>query len=72
MTEILKKAFTEASRLPEDDQDSFGKWMLAELASEKRWDQAFARTRDSLAKLGQRALIEHRNRRTKPLNPGTL
>jgi hypothetical protein len=72
MTEILKKAFTEASRLPEDDQDSFGKWMLAELASEKRWDQAFARTQDSLAKLGQRALIEHRKGRTKPLNPGAL
>jgi len=38
MTGLLKRAFNEASRLPEGDQDLFGKWMLAELAAEKRWE----------------------------------
>lgn len=72
MTELLKKAFAEASRLPSSDQDRFGKWMLAELASEKRWEQAFARTHDSLARLAHQALSEHRKGRTKPLDPETL
>ena len=72
MTETLKKAFTEASRLPNSAQDQFGKWILAELASERRWDQAFARTQDSLVKLADQALTEHRKGRTKPLDPEEL
>jgi hypothetical protein len=63
MTELLKKAFTEASRLAEDDQDMIGKWMLAELAAEKRWEQSFGRSQDLLAKLGRHALNEHRRGR---------
>jgi hypothetical protein len=72
MTELLKKAFTEASRLPKDDQDRIGKWMLAELAAEKRWEQAFARRGDLLAKLGRQALDERRKGRSKPLDPESL
>ncbi|MEA2648757.1 MAG: hypothetical protein QOG61_1192 [Candidatus Binataceae bacterium] len=72
MTELLKKAFNEASRLRKGDQDMIGKWMLAELAAEKRWEQTFARTQDSLAKLGRRALNEHRKGRSKPLDPEAL
>ena len=72
MTETLKKAFAKASSLPENEQDSFGKWMLAEMASEKRWNRAFARTHDSLEKLANQALTEHRKGRTKPLDPERL
>jgi hypothetical protein len=72
MTDLLKKAFAEASRLPKSEQDVFGKWMLAELASEKRWTQAFARTHDSLARLAHQALTEHRKGRTKPLDSEAL
>lgn len=72
MTELLKKAFTEASRLPENDQDLIGKWMLAELAAEKRWEDSFAHSQDVLAKLGRQALHEHRKGRSKPLDPEGL
>jgi hypothetical protein len=72
MTELLKKAFAEASRLSKGDQDMFGKWMLAELASEKRWEEAFERTRDSLTQLARHALTEHRKGRSKPLDPEAL
>lgn len=34
MTKLLEKAFEEASRLPEMDQNSFAKWVLDELHSE--------------------------------------
>jgi hypothetical protein len=72
MTELLKKAFSEASRLPKGDQDLIGKWMLAELAAEKRWEHSFARSQDLLAKLGRQALSEHRKGRSKPLDPEDL
>ena len=42
MTKLLEKAFTEASKLPETDQDLFAKWLLDELNSEKQWEKAFA------------------------------
>jgi hypothetical protein len=35
MTELLKKAFSEASRLPKGDQDLIGKWMLADSFQER-------------------------------------
>jgi hypothetical protein len=72
MTELLKRAFSEASRLPEGDQDLFGKWMLAELAAEKRWEHSFTRSQDLLAKLGHQALNEHRKDRSKPLDPEAI
>ncbi|MGH7813765.1 MAG: hypothetical protein ACREQI_07140 [Candidatus Binataceae bacterium] len=60
MTKALRKAFNEASRLPEPEQEAFGEWMLAKLASERKWDRAFANSRGLLAKLGREALAEHR------------
>jgi hypothetical protein len=72
MTELLKRAFNEASRLREDDQDLIGKWILAELAAEKRWEDSFTRSQDLLAKLSRRALNEHRKGRSKPLDPEVL
>ena len=72
MTELLKKAFTEASRLSKSDQDLIGKWMLAELAAEKRWEESFTRSQDLLAKMAGQALNEHRKGRSKPLDPEAL
>ena len=72
MTELLKKAFTEASKLPEAEQDAFARWLLEELASEKCWDEAFAKSEDLLRELADEALAEHRAGKTKPLNPDKL
>lgn len=36
MTRLLEKAFEEASKLPEDDQDALAEMLLNDLASEER------------------------------------
>jgi hypothetical protein len=72
MTELLKQAFDEASRLPASEQDAFGAWMLEELRSELRWNDLFVRSQDVLAKMADDALAEHRAGRTLPLDPDTL
>jgi hypothetical protein len=72
MTRLLEKAFAEATKLPKRDQDELAKWVLAEIAAEERWDEAFHRSGEQLAKLAQRALNEHRKGRTRPLDPDKL
>jgi hypothetical protein len=72
MTKLLEKAFALATKLPKKDQDELAKWVLAELASEERWDEAFRRSGDQLDKLAVRALNEHRKGLTRPLDPQKL
>ena len=60
MTKMLEKAFAEAARLPEQEQNAFATWILKELASEERWQKAFASSADALASLADEALEEHR------------
>ncbi|MBC6419251.1 MAG: hypothetical protein GDA44_10980 [Prochloron sp. SP5CPC1] len=67
MTQILEKAFAKASELPEQDQDAIAEIVLAELASEKRWNDLFAKSQDLLAELAQEALADHRAGKTKPI-----
>lgn len=72
MTALLEKAFTEASRLSEPEQDALAAWILAEIESERRWDEAFANSHDVLHLLADEALAEHRAGKTQPLDPETL
>ena len=65
MTKSLEKVFTEASRLPEDEQNALAEIMLAELASEKRWDELFANSQDVLGELADEALAEHHAGKTR-------
>ncbi len=58
MTKLLEKAFTEASKLPQQEQDLLARQLLAELASERRWSEAFANSQDQLGKLADEALAE--------------
>ena len=67
MTELLEKAFDEASKLDESQQDSFARWLLEELASERRWEKAFNDSQDLLSQLADEALAEHRADKTKQL-----
>ena len=46
MTKVLETAFDEASKLSESEQNALGEWLLAEIQSEREWDQAFARSQD--------------------------
>jgi hypothetical protein len=72
MTKLLEEAFTEASKLPEQEQDALAVVILEELASERRWDQAFADSADLLAQLADQALAEHRAGKTHVLDPERL
>jgi hypothetical protein len=72
MTRVLDKAFAEAAKLPESEQDALGEWLLVELESERKWDQAFARSQKLLAELAADALAEHRRGKTEELDPDRL
>jgi hypothetical protein len=72
MTNLLKKAFEEASKLPEVEQNALAKWVMEELESEGRWEKAFAVSEDVLDKLADEALSAHKQGRTKPLNVKAL
>jgi hypothetical protein len=72
MTKLLQKAFDEASKLPETEQDALGRALLEEIASERRWEELFSRSADLLAELADQALAEHRAGRTQKLDPEKL
>ena len=64
MRKLLAEAFAEALKLPEAEQEALAAWILAELASERRWQEAFDCSPDLLARLGAEALAEHRAHQT--------
>ena len=72
MTKLLEKAFAEATKLSKKEQDHLAEWVLAELAAEQRWDEAFRQSGDPLSRLAGQALNEHRKGRTRPLDPEKL
>ena len=72
MTKLLQKAFTEASKLPNTEQNALAKWLLEELDSEKKWDKLFAESQDILERLGAEAIEEHRQGKTKPMDIDSL
>ncbi len=39
MTKLLEKAFEEASKLPEIEQNALAKRLLNELTAEKKWEK---------------------------------
>ena len=65
MTRLLEKAFKEAAKLPEEDQDVLAEMLLNDLTSEKRWAEAFARSQDVLARLAKEALTEFKQDKTR-------
>ncbi len=72
MTKLLKEAFAEAEKLPHEEQDAFARWLLEELASEKRWSDLFAASQHKLTDLAAEALEENRSGRTEPLDSDLL
>lgn len=72
MTELLEKALTEASKLSMQEQDALAAWILEELASERRWEEAFAASGDRLDQLANEALAEHHAGRTRVLDPSKM
>ena len=72
MGKVLQQALSELTRLPEAEQDAVGAWILAELESERRWDDLFARSHDLLAEMAAEAIREDEAGLTEPLDPEKL
>ena len=74
MTKLLQEAFDRASELPQEDQDKFARFLLAELESDRQWAELFSRpeSEDLLERLADEAVAAHRAGLTRPLNPEEL
>ena len=72
MTKLLEQAVEKAKTLPESEQDAIAAIILEELEDELRWESAFARSQDALAKLAREAMSEYEAGKTKELDPDTL
>jgi hypothetical protein len=68
MTRLLERAFKEASKLPEVEQNALAKWVMEELEAEGKWEKAFAGSEDILDKLADEALAAHKQGKSNPLN----
>jgi hypothetical protein len=53
-------------------KQAFAAFMLAELESERRWDELFSRSQDFLAQMADEARREYRAGLTEPLDPDKL
>ena len=67
MTELLEKAFAEAARLPEEEQDMLARTLLEDFAAEEKWDEALTNSQEKLAALADEALTEFEQGDTRPL-----
>lgn len=72
MGKVLQQALTELTKLPEEEQDAVGAWILAELESERHWDELFARSPDLLVEMAAEAIREDEAGLTQPLEPEKL
>ncbi|BAY76893.1 hypothetical protein NIES25_33510 [Nostoc linckia NIES-25] len=72
MTELLEKAIARLKTLPPSEQDAIAAMILEELEDEIQWDEAFASSKDTLAKLAAEAMAEYHALKTQELDPETL
>jgi len=72
MEKLLEKAVSEASKLPESEQQALGVWLLAEIESERRWSDLFERPGTVMERMADEALNEHARGLTTPLDPDQL
>ena len=68
MTELLERAFAEASKLSPAEQELLASRLLAELGAEDEFDRKIAGSVDKLAALAREALDEHRAGLTEELD----
>ena len=73
MGKLLERAIEEAHKLSENEQEAIGAWLLAEIESERRWDELFSRPASAaLERMAEEALADYRAGRTSPLDPDRL
>jgi hypothetical protein len=72
MGRLLEKAISEASKLPESEQEAIGAWLLAEMESERRWEELFGGSGSILERMADEAVDAHERGQTTPLDPDQL
>lgn len=72
MTQLLKQALDEMSKLAEPEQDAIAALILEELADERRWDEAFARSQEQLARLAEKVREDIRAGRVRSMGMDEL
>jgi hypothetical protein len=72
MTSLLEEAFAKAAQLPPEEQDALAALVLAEIASERRWEEAFAQSQEQLVRLADEALAEFQEGKTELLDEEKL
>ena len=72
MTKLLERAFVEAAHLTNTEQNVVAKWLLSELASERKWEKTFAESEDLLGILADEALLANRQKKAKALDINRL
>jgi hypothetical protein len=72
MTQLLQQALAEIEKLPAGDQDAIAARILEEIADERRWDEAFARSEDQLGRMAERVREDIREGRFKDVGMDEL
>jgi hypothetical protein len=65
MTELLEQALDEVHKLPDVGQDAIAAIILEEIADERRWNEAFARSQEQLGRLASRVREDIRAGKTR-------
>jgi hypothetical protein len=70
MSQLMERAFQEASQLPEEDQEAIASIILQEIESERRWGELFAhpKSADLLSRMADEALADVRAGRSRKLD----
>jgi len=72
MSNLLDEAYAAAKELPEEDQEAIGAVLLAEIDTDRRWDELFAQPSEVIERMADQALEDQRLGKTLPLDPDTL
>ena len=72
MTDLLEQAIARVQNLPTSEQDAIAAMILAEIDDERRWDEAFARSQDKLARLAKSVREDISAGRTRDIEIDTL
>jgi hypothetical protein len=57
----MDEALAAIAELPASEEDALASLILEEIASERRWSEAFGRSPDALAHLADEALVDMRS-----------
>lgn len=68
----MRRTIAKLQARPESEQNAIATMILEEIEDERRWDEAFSRSPDRLAKLAASAMAEYHAGETQELDPDKL